>query len=352
VTRYDPIPDLMRLGYTWRESAFLYLVGANSGFFLVRQYCDFVNRKLGAIAQRFTDKGIATGHFRALGYGQGRHIYHLHSRTLYRIFGNEESPFRHPKGDHEIKTRLMVLDYVLSNREEPCLTLEQEKIEFFLRQLRVTRDVLPTVAFNTGSSSVRHFPDRFPIYFRTTTTGLTELRFPYFDIGTSTIKPFRRFLERHTSLLEELGTFEMIYVAESPRNFLAAERVFDQLFPKTSKLLPFGREHIINFFRAQSLWDSKSPKFSQQDLAVLKEGERVYSLPEHCELLSAWRKSRTEFDAGLARLGGKQVVQGTFSTHILQRTYPLFTHRYQGRGAEKASKSPFRAISNFDSIAS
>ena len=239
MTRYDPIPDLVRLGYTWREAAFLYLVGVNSGFFLVRQYCVFANRKLGAIVQRFTNKGSALGHLRSLGYGQRRHVYHLHSRTLHRIFGNEESPIRHAKGDHEIKTRLMVLDYVLSHREEPYLTLEQEKIEFFLNRLKVPEDVLPSITFATGSSAVRYFPDRFPIYFRTTAPGRTLLRFPYFDVGTSTIKPFRRFLERYKSLLEELGTFEMVYVAESPRNFPAAEKAFSQLFPKTSKLLPF-----------------------------------------------------------------------------------------------------------------
>ena len=35
---YDPIRELRKFGYTERESAFLYLVGVNSGYFLRRQF--------------------------------------------------------------------------------------------------------------------------------------------------------------------------------------------------------------------------------------------------------------------------------------------------------------------------
>src|SRR5713226_6279874 len=102
MTQYDPIPDLERLGYTPREAAFLYLVGHNSGFFLRRQFLYFLNRKLGSLAQNFIEKARGNQHVSVLDYGQRRHIYHLNSRTIYRILQDEDSPYRRPRGDHEI----------------------------------------------------------------------------------------------------------------------------------------------------------------------------------------------------------------------------------------------------------
>ena len=354
--RHNPIPDLVRLGYTWREAAFLYLVGVNSGFFLYRQYCDFMNRRLGALAQRLVEKGTAYGHIEVLAFGQRRHVYHLKSRTLYRLFGNEDSQSRRAKGDHEIKTRLMVLDHVLGNREEPCLTLDEEKIDFFCNRLKVHQEALPTTAFavrgRSEAPAVRHFPDRFPIYFRAAASGHTEVRFAYFDNGASTVRPFARFLERHRVLMEQLGTFELVYVADSALNLLAAERAFYRTFPRTSRLLPSGIEHLTRFLEAQALWEKNDPKFSQQDLEVLKGGERVYTLPEHSQLQQAWAKGKKAFDAQLARLGEKQVVQGRFSTHILKGVYPIFGHRYRGKAPPGSAKSQFGASSNSNSIAS
>ena len=42
---YDPIHELRKFGYTERESAFLYLVGMNSGYFLRRQFLGFIKRE-------------------------------------------------------------------------------------------------------------------------------------------------------------------------------------------------------------------------------------------------------------------------------------------------------------------
>src|SRR5579864_884917 len=347
---YDPIPDIEKLGYTWRESAFLYLVGTNSGFFLSRQYCEFLARKLGALIQRVAEKGTAYGHIETLGYGQRRHVYHLKSRALYELFGDEEYPGLRTKGDAEIKTRLMVLDYVLAHRSERFLAVQQDKIDFFLNACKVPKETLPRP---TRSLAERYFPERFPIYCReASTTAAREIRFTYFDCGASGTKRFVRFLNAYKPLAQELGSFAIHYIADSQRNLLTAERAFNRAFPKASKLLPFGREHIAQFFDVEALWNRKDPRFNQQDLAVLTDGEKVYTLPEHKELRTAWLRSRKDFDVLLARLGGKQVVRGRFSSEILKRTYPIFGHRYRGIAPEGTVESRFGSTSNFNSIAS
>lgn len=200
--RYDPIPDLARLGYTWREAAFLHLVGTTSGFFLYRQYCEFMHRKLGGIAQQLIEKGTALDHIEVLSYRQRRHVYHLKSRAIYRILGNAEADYHRSRGDAEVKTRLMVLDYLLANRKQPFLAREEEKVAFFLDTLRVSRALLPSrfsVAFDRAEPvGTRYFPERFPIHVDEppSVRGAT-VRFTYIDYGALSIKRFARFLERY-----------------------------------------------------------------------------------------------------------------------------------------------------------
>lgn len=66
---YDPIPELIKLGYTPREAAFLYLVGMHSGYFLRRQYNQFVARDDGATSQRLCKKVTERGHAEIMDYG-------------------------------------------------------------------------------------------------------------------------------------------------------------------------------------------------------------------------------------------------------------------------------------------
>ena len=82
---YDPIPELEKFGYTERESAFLYLVGMYSGYFLRRQFLASVQREDGAMAQRFLLKSIQLGHAVPIEYAAG--TPHLSSQVQNRVPG-------------------------------------------------------------------------------------------------------------------------------------------------------------------------------------------------------------------------------------------------------------------------
>ena len=103
----DPIPALESLGYTDREAAFLYLAAAHSGYFLRRQFDYFTDRNKGSIVMRFLEKAHAAGHIESLDYKQGWHVYHIASRTIYRLLGDPESQLRRRKGDAQVRGRLM-----------------------------------------------------------------------------------------------------------------------------------------------------------------------------------------------------------------------------------------------------
>ena len=354
---YNPIPDLVQLGYTWREAAFLYVVGRNSGFFLGRQYNRFFERKPGALVQQLVQRAERFGHITTLDYGQRRHIYHLKSRTVYRLLGEEESQNRRAKGDHKIKSRLMVLDYILQHLPAVSLAGEQEKCTFFVQTLGLKREQLPLGAPPSRShSTARHFIDCFPIYAPLDGSQSSEsIRFTYFDHGTSTIKPFLRHLQTYTRLFESLGSFELRYIAVSPRNFTAAETAFGRAFPTTpmeSRLLPYGLDHLIQFCKSWQLWDSNSPKFTPEHLHILRNGEQVYIEAEHEELYSAWLTGRADFDRALIRFCGKSTVNGRFSTFLLTASYPIFGFRYHGKPVKSTAKPPIKANSELCSIAS
>lgn len=112
----DPISNIQSAGYTDREASFLYLVAAHSGYFLRRQFDQFIHRHSGAIAQNFLTKAKRLGHIATLDFGQQRHVYHLFHKDFYTLLGVPDSQNRRRKGDAEIKVRLMSLDYILQHR--------------------------------------------------------------------------------------------------------------------------------------------------------------------------------------------------------------------------------------------
>ncbi len=341
---YDPTPDFVHLGYTQREAAFLYLVAGGSGYFLARQYARFLQRKPGALIQQFLNKAMARGDVDALDYRQRRIVYHLKSRTIYRLLGDEESQNRRAKGDQQIKTKLMILDYVLDHLGEQ-----------FACSPVIKRQLLRDFGTFPGISDVPVSPDTFPLFVSRNSGCGSRLRFTYFDHGTATIKPFVRNLCLQRTLFDQLGRFELVYVAQSVRNHSAADRAFSRLFPTSeiaSDLLPFGRDHLVRFFEAEARWNRNDPEFTQDDLQVLREGECAYVLPEHRSLRDSWHIGRAEFDARLTTICGARRTEGRLSFYVLSESYPIFANTYSGKSATTNSEAVIGELSASRSIAS
>lgn len=222
----DPIVALESLGYTEREAAFLYLVAVHSGYFLRRQFSRFIERKKGWIAQRFVEKARLAGHIEIIDYGQGRYVYHLLAKSIYRLLENEESQNRHRKGDHESRMRLMALDYVLENKNEHFLETVEQKADFFLKVRRV-----PPALVCTGHGQLRPFISNFPISvgdYRNPSTSI--VRFAFIDEGLLSMSKFKRFVHDLGPLMLAVQNFEVIYTTVSTINLPSAEHIFRQTF--------------------------------------------------------------------------------------------------------------------------
>ncbi|MGA7155381.1 MAG: hypothetical protein WBY53_00960 [Acidobacteriaceae bacterium] len=218
----DPIVALRSLGYTERESAFLYLVAVHSGYFLRRQFDYFIDRNKGALVMRFLEKARTAAHIESLDYRQGWQVYHLYSRTIYRLFGNPDSQLRRRKGDGQVRARLMAIDYVLENDGHHYLESDEQRLCFFSDDRSIppelfTNDdgrLLPLLAASPISIADRSRPAHSPV------------RFAFIDEGLATVEKFLRFLAVADSLLRAVGNFEVVYIAASDFNFADARDTF------------------------------------------------------------------------------------------------------------------------------
>ncbi len=226
----DPIAGIESLGYTQREAAFLYLVGVHSGYFVRRQFDYFTDRNKGALVMRFLEKARIAGHIESLDYRQGWHVYHLCSRTIYRLLGNPESQLRRRKGDAQVRARLMTLDYVLENDGDHYVESDTERVRFFIEDRRIALHLF------AGSNGHLHpLLTSFPVSLGDRMQpSLSVVRFVFVDEGLATTERFLRFLSVAEPLLRAVGNFELVYVSCSDFSLLAARDAFWSRFSGAS----------------------------------------------------------------------------------------------------------------------
>lgn len=327
----DSIPAIERQGYTLREASFLYLVAVHSGYFMRRHFARFLDRVDGAMCTHFLRKATTRGHVRRLSFSQNRHVYHLQSKTIYRLCGVEDSQNRRMKGEAGLKHRLMTLDYVLDDLDERFLAAAEKKVEFFTQDMGVPLDVLPWLSFGDAGTNSRFFIDHAPISVQPHERHRWLVRIAYIDDGAKTIKPFCRFLSEYEALLRKLPAFELVYAADADLNFPAATEEFLRRFPPAgaSPLFPHGVEHFLSFARARLRWERSDGRVELAELRTLQEGQKVYRTARHDSLYTRLVSGAvTEQELrGVSRA----TQEFRFETYLLEESYPFGTPRYRGR---------------------
>jgi hypothetical protein len=320
---YDPIASLEAVGYLEREASFLYLVAVHSGYFLRRQYCHFIERTRGGLANKFLQKATRLEHVKVLECGQSRHIYHLTSRPVYEALLEADSQNRRLKGDAHIQARLMVLDFVLDRLGAITLENEAAKIRFFAEQCHVSLQLLPQLYLGR----LHFFPDAFPILLLEDGTP----QFTFFEGGSVSTTRFERYLEQYKPLLSVLPGFGLTYLSDTEKSFGHATAAFHAHFPAARLLgvsaqTPLGVDHFLEFLRARERHETKVGTCSVRDLELLHEGEHIYSSLEHQALYGAWKIGSTNED----RIRHRFQLQGPkarFTTVVLPYSYPIFSVR-------------------------
>src|SRR5215471_5548870 len=143
----ERIVALEALGYTEEESRFLYIVATHSGYFVPRQFVEFNGAGARKGSPSLTDKLKKRGHATWREYQNVGGVYHLSSRTVYRLTDRENLSHRYRHSIDFIRTRLLLLDFILANHSYTYLETEQDKVRFFSDKLGISKQLLPARAF-------------------------------------------------------------------------------------------------------------------------------------------------------------------------------------------------------------
>jgi hypothetical protein len=322
---YDPIQSLEAIGYTQREASFLYLVAVHSGYFLRRQYHRFTGHEGGRMATRLLDKAHRHGHIQVIECGQKRHIYHLTAKPVYAALDLAGSQHRRIKSDAYIKSRLMVLDFMLDHLGADVLVTGTAKVDFFATHCGVKLEQLPQRS--VGRSL--YFADGFPILISHTGVPL----FTFFDEGQVTGSRFENFLKNHQPLFGALDASELIYLADSEAKVQRAKAAFERCFPTKrlrgiTPLTPLGVDHFLKFLQARKSFETEGGGVLSQELQLLREGESLYKSLEHQALYAAWKTGLTNADRIRERFQ-QAPTRVTFTATILAHSYPIYTLRQE-----------------------
>ncbi|MGB7024327.1 MAG: hypothetical protein WBD73_11065, partial [Candidatus Acidiferrales bacterium] len=289
-------------GYTETEARFLYIVATHSGYFTAQQYLDFAGVKRGYRSDALARKLLSKKHASSEIYRKNARIYHLFSRKIYSAIGKEDIRNRR---DHEfqfIKTRLLVLDFILANQQHDYFETEDDKVRYFCDALAVEKQFLPTKLYlGTRSPSVtsRYFVDKFPMFLPSTTNS-PVITFTYIAPEVENLTGFVTHLQTYLPLFRSLKQFNFLFISPCEPLFPKARAIFLS-FVKRPLEMPSAVE-IVRYFRVRKLWVSREfAALKTEDIEILNEATRRFASARVQELYKSWEKGELP-DARLALL--------------------------------------------------
>jgi hypothetical protein len=296
----EHIAAIQSFGYTLDEARFLYIVATFSGYFLPRQFIAFAGVKWGKRSTRFTEKVESRGHASWREYPHLDGVYHLSSRTLFRVIDKENLRNHRRHSVEFIRKNLVLLDFVLANQHYNYLETELDRLRYFHDVLGLPKDVLPAKAFGCSYRSeptVRYFIDRSPIFFESSASDkASPVIFSYVDPGEATLAGFQRHLAEYKQLFRWLSDLRIVYISNSPVHFTAAEQRFAAFVERGFR--DELSEELVRYFTLRHAWEQKQyPTISNADVEWLEKASKRLMGSEIERLYDDWR--------GLQRLDPK-----------------------------------------------
>jgi hypothetical protein len=252
------IENLIGFGYTEDEARFLYLVATHSGYFSTRQYLAFTRAKSGEKSMALTQKVLGKGHATARLLLRNGRVYHLFSRLLYRAIGRENLRNRREHSVEHIRTKLVILDFVLAHLDYSYLETETEKVDYFCRKLSISRTILPSKRYKGAireKTTDRYFVDKFPLFFAPESSSSPLATFSFIDPGLLSLASFETHLFAYNKLFSAVPQVNFVYIATRPQHFAAARELFLAMAPPATDPDP-GVEGL-RYFHYRHMWETK-----------------------------------------------------------------------------------------------
>lgn len=335
LTNPERIKALQRLGYHEREASFLSLAALHGGYFLRRQYADFIGSRDGGNVAQLIEKTLDQGHAEAATYKANVHVYHLVARRFYAALGQEDNRNRRRKELVTIKAKLMGLDFVLAHLKEEYLATEQEKFEFFCMGLRIDSEALPTKRYaSRGQITDRYFVEKYPIFHSPSPQPACSpvVSFCVVDPGMASVCGFETFLNQYGRLFAALREFAVIYVAASDVLFAKARGTFERFAGggwngKTGATSDTRTQRMLDYFEARRQYETRQlTSFDRAKLIRLRNEKQEFDSQEIEALYDRWTTGgRVAVLESVAPKSPLQAgISGKFSTYLLEHSYDLF----------------------------
>jgi hypothetical protein len=315
------IEGIKELGYTDSEARFLYIVAVFSGYFTLKQFLAFAGIGYGKRHASFAQKLLKKGHATVRDYLRRCSIYHLFSRSIYGQIEKDNLRNRKQHSFDFMRTRLVLLDFILANQDFAYFETEQDKVNFFCEQLGVAKDFLPAKVYEGTSPNqptLRYFVDKYPLFLAPPISGAPPMvTLTYVDSGVETQKGFLSHLAAYQGFFRQLNTFRFLYIAPKAANFQRAEERFRAIVK--SPLESDVSSEILQYFRIRKKWDNHEYVIPvTADLEFLNEARRRFHGDRFETLYRAWRLGEVgdrELRAEFAQLKPGRAVY--FDTYLV-----------------------------------
>jgi len=318
----DQVATIAALGYTETEARFVYLVATHAGYFTMRQFLDFSGAPHGGRSTAFAQKLLRHGHASVRDYMGTGSVFHLFSRAVYGRIEKENSPNRRRHSFDYIRTRLVLLDFVLENLDYNFLETEQEKVRFFCETLAVPKETLPAKVYEGSGGArptIRYFVDKFPLFLSSPIpSSLPVVAFSYVDSGSSSISHFGVHLGAYQSLFGHLNAFRFLYIAPRPAAFSRAEKRFRSCVQEP---LESGvSSELLRYFTVRRKWERHEYVVPHtDDFEFLAEARQRFRGQRFEDLYASWLAG--SMDEARLRAEFAQLTPGkkvSFETYLVR----------------------------------
>jgi len=257
------IPDvhierIRGLGYSESEARFLYIVAVFSGYFTLGQFRAFTGASCGKRPTSFARKLLEQGHARICGQARRGSLFHLFSRAVYGQMAKDNLRNRKRHSLGFMRTRLILLDFILANQDLSYFETEQDKVNFFCQELGISKEYLPDTVYEGGApdqKTIRYFVDKFPLFVAPPLPGvLPVVTFSYVDARFERPSHFASHLATYQPLFRQLNRFRFLYIATKQAYFHGIRERFQSIVRQP--LEPDVSDEILRYFGIRRKWDN------------------------------------------------------------------------------------------------
>lgn len=320
------LADLVRLGYTAREAAFLTTVAHHSGYFLRRQYGRAIGRGRGLAVSRFVGKLLAHRHATVHTFCRTTQVLHLAAKAVYDAAGvTVLPPCRRRRPAAAITARLMALDYVLDHPAWTFLATEDAKLAvsdgFGIDRLWVPQQRYH--GHRATAATVRYFVEGGPLAIEASTPERPVLVASFVEDRDHTALSFERFLERQRPWWAQVPAWRVVFVIDDRERAAWARRTFHRVMETPTPAL-FAPDAVATFGEYARLEQA----FQREQWQVLQKAglDRLRALrPQYvgthwARLYERWQAIGDDAVEAV-RGGGRAACPGTFEACVLPYDY-------------------------------